>query len=175
MLFSSLTPIALLVALATSALGATTAKQTVNDMTALHESVIKARESLEGWNGGLMGAIPVASKIQGVQSAAANARRSIDDADGFDGEDSEAVMAAYQKLQPEIVGALNAAEKQAPAFKDAGVGFVARAMVNDLKTEKDKFETAMQQKLPAENYRKASPSVAEVDAAFDNARKALAA
>ncbi|RHZ58901.1 hypothetical protein CDV55_104367 [Aspergillus turcosus] len=73
MLLSSLTPIALIVALATNA------KQTVDDMTALHNSLVQARASLEGWNGGLMGAIPVASKIQGVQSAAANARRSIDD------------------------------------------------------------------------------------------------
>jgi hypothetical protein len=37
-----------------------------------------------------MGTIPVASRIQSVQSAAANARRSIDESDAFDGKDADA-------------------------------------------------------------------------------------
>ncbi|KAH2585181.1 hypothetical protein KXW93_008978, partial [Aspergillus fumigatus] len=63
----------------------------------------------------------------------------------------------------------------APAFKDAGVAFVARAMMDDLKSEKEKFETTMQEKVPAERYRSAEPKVAEVNAAFDSAHKALSA
>jgi hypothetical protein len=55
------------------------------------------------------------------------------------------------------------------------VGFVARAMIEDLSAEKDKFKTAMQGKVPAESYRSVEPGMAEVDAAFDKTRKALAA
>jgi hypothetical protein len=48
-------------------------------------------------------------------------------------------------------------------------------MFNDLKTEKDKFQTSVQQKVPAESYQMAAPSVAELDTAFDKTNKALAA
>ncbi|GFF30078.1 hypothetical protein IFM51744_01022 [Aspergillus udagawae] len=175
MLFSRVTPVALLFALATSALGAVNTKQTVDGLNDLQKRVIETRKSIEGWNGGLMGAIPVASKIQTLQNTAANTRRTIDQSDAFENDDQDAVMAAYQQLHPELVGALNAAEQKAPAFKDAGVGFVARAMIEDLSAEKDKFKTAMQGKVPAESYRSVEPGMAEVDAAFDKTRKALAA
>ncbi|GFF38221.1 hypothetical protein IFM51744_03721 [Aspergillus udagawae] len=175
MLFSNLNRVALIIALATSALGSVNSEQAVSDINALQESVVKARESLEGWNGGLMGAIPIASRIQSVQSAAANARRSIDESNTFDGKDADAVVAAYDQLHPEILSTLNIAEQKAPGFKDAGVGFVARAMFNDLKTEKDKFQTSMQQKVPAESYQMAAPSIAELDTAFEKTNKALTA
>ncbi|GIJ92117.1 hypothetical protein Asppvi_011093 [Aspergillus pseudoviridinutans] len=175
MLFSRVAPVALICALATSALGAVNTKETVEGLNALQKSAMEARKGIEGWNGGYIGLIPVASKIQGLQNSAANTRRSIDESDAFANEDADAVDAAYWQLQPEIVGALNAAEQKAPAFKDAGVAFLARSMIDDLKTEKDKFETSMQGKVPAEKYRNAGPSVAEVNTAFENARKALAA
>lgn len=192
MLFSRVTPVALLVALATSALGEVNTKQAIEGMNTLQKRVSEARESIEGWDGGLLGVIPIASKMQGVKSSTADTRRTIEQSDAFGDEDQDEVLAAYQQLQPEIVGALNAAEQkvchsppylmarsadptQAPAFKDAGVAFVARAMMDDLKSEKEKFETTMQEKVPAERYRSAEPKVAEVNAAFDSAHKALSA
>ncbi|EAW16389.1 mannoprotein [Aspergillus fischeri NRRL 181] len=175
MLFSRVTPVALLIALATSSLGAVNTKQAIEGMNSLQNSLAEARKSIEGWNGGLLGAIPVASKLQGVKSSAADTRKTIEQSDAFGDDDQEDVLAAYQQLQPEIVGALNAAEEKAPAFKDAGVAFVARAMMDDLKSEKEKFETTMQGKVPAEMYRSAEPKVAEVNAAFDSAHKALSA
>ncbi|GAQ02993.1 hypothetical protein ALT_0314 [Aspergillus lentulus] len=175
MLFSRVTPVALFVALATSALGAVNTKQAIEGMNALQKNVAEARKTIEGWNGGLLGVIPVASKIQGVKSSAADTRRTIEQSDAFGDEDQDEVLAAYSQLQPEIMGALNAAEQKAPAFKDAGVAFVARAMMEDLKGEKEKFETAIQGKVPAERYRDAEPKVAEVNAAFDSTHKALAA
>jgi hypothetical protein len=48
-------------------------------------------------------------------------------------------------------------------------------MFNDLKTEKDKFQTSMQQKVPAESYQMAAPSIAELDTAFEKTNKALTA
>lgn len=187
-----MTPVALLVALATSALGEVNTKQAIEGMNTLQKRVSKARESIEGWDGGLLGVIPIASKMQGVKSSTADTRRTIEQSDAFGDEDQDEVLAAYQQLQPEIVGALNTAEQkvchsppylmarsadptQAPAFKDAGVAFVARAMMDDLKSEKEKFETTMQEKVPAERYRSAEPKVAEVNAAFDSAHKALSA
>lgn len=192
MLFSRVTPVALLVALATSALGEVNTKQAIESMNTLQKRVSKARESIEGWDGGLLGVIPIASKMQGVKSSTADTRRTIEQSDAFGDEDQDEVLAAYQQLQPEIVGALYAAEQkvchsppylmarsadptQAPAFKDAGVAFVARAMMDDLKSEKEKFKTTMQEKVPAERYRSTEPKVAEVNAAFDSAHKALSA
>lgn len=192
MLFSRVTPVALLVALATSALGEVNTKQAIEGMNTLQKRVSKARESIEGWDGGLLGVIPIASKMQGVKSSTADTRRTIEQSDAFGDEDQDEVLAAYQQLQPEIVGALYAAEQkvchsppylmarsadptQAPAFKDAGVAFVARAMMDDLKSEKEKFKTTMQEKVPAERYRSTEPKVAEVNAAFDSAHKALSA
>jgi hypothetical protein len=112
MLFSRVTPVYLLFALATSALGAVNTKQTVDGLNDLQKRVIETRKSIEGWNGGLMGAIPVASKIQTLQNTAANTRRTIDQSDAFENDDQDAVMAAYQQLHPELVGALNAAEQK---------------------------------------------------------------
>ncbi|KAH3431055.1 hypothetical protein KXV60_002801 [Aspergillus fumigatus] len=175
MLFSRVTPVALLVALATSALGEVNTKQAIEGMNTLQKRVSKARESIEGWDGGLLGVIPIASKMQGVKSSTADTRRTIEQSDAFGDEDQDEVLAAYQQLQPEIVGALNAAEQKAPAFKDAGVAFVARAMMDDLKSEKEKCKTTMQEKVPAERYRSTEPKVAEVNAAFDSAHKALSA
>lgn len=187
-----MTPVALLVALATSALGEVNTKQAIKGMNTLQKRVSEARKSIEGWDGGLLGVIPIASKMQGVKSSTADTRRTIEQSDAFGDEDQDEVLAAYQQLQPEIVGALNAAEQkvchsppylmarsadptQAPAFKDAGVAFVARAMMDDLKSEKEKFKTTMQEKVPAERYRSTEPKVAEVNAAFDSAHKALSA
>lgn len=62
---------------------------------------------------------------------------------------------------------------QAPAFKVARVAFMARAMMDDLKSKKEKFKTTIQGKVPAERYRSAESKVAEVNAAFDSAHKAL--
>ncbi|KAF4231533.1 hypothetical protein CNMCM8980_005229 [Aspergillus fumigatiaffinis] len=161
-------------------IGSTTQKgiwrnQPASARNALQKSVIEARKSIESWNGGLIGVIPVASKIQSVQNSAANTRRSIDRSDAFDSDDSDVALVAYQQLQPEIVGTLNAAEQKAPVFKDVGVGLLARAMIDYLKTERDRFESTMKGKVPAERYRSAEPKVAEVNVAFNNARNALAA
>ncbi|GIC87254.1 uncharacterized protein Aud_003637 [Aspergillus udagawae] len=96
-----------------------------------------------------MGAIPVASRIQSVQSAAANARREHRriQPDASDGKDGDVVVAAYDQLHPETLSALNVAEQE-------------------------HFGAA---KVPAESYRMAAPSVAELDAAFDKTNMALAA
>jgi hypothetical protein len=112
MLFSRVTPVALLVALATSALGAVNTKQAIEGMNALQNRVAEARKSLEGWNGGLLGVIPVASKMQGVKSSAVDTRKTIEQSDAFADEDQDEVLAAYAQLQPEIMGALNAAEQK---------------------------------------------------------------
>lgn len=112
MLFSRVTPVALFVALATSALGAVNTKQAIEGMNALQKNVAEARKTIEGWNGGLLGVIPVASKIQGVKSSAADTRRTIEQSDAFGDEDQDEVLAAYSQLQPEIMGALNAAEQK---------------------------------------------------------------
>jgi hypothetical protein len=112
MLFSRVTPVALLVALATSALGAVNTKQAIEGMNTIQNRVAEARKSIEGWNGGLLGVIPVASKMQGVKSSAVDTRKTIEQSDAFADEDQDEVLAAYAQLQPEIMGALNAAEQK---------------------------------------------------------------
>ncbi|GFF41303.1 hypothetical protein IFM51744_04759 [Aspergillus udagawae] len=99
-----------------------------------------------------MGAIPVASRIQSVQSAAANARREHRriQPDASDGKDGDVVVAAYDQLHPETLSALNVAEQERAGLQ--GRGYFGAA------------------KVPAESYRMAAPSVAELDAAFDKTK-----
>ncbi|KAH1413914.1 hypothetical protein KXX32_002231, partial [Aspergillus fumigatus] len=150
MLFSRVAPVALLVALATSSLGAVSAKQAIKSINALQNTVSEARRSIKGWNSSLLGVIPVASKLQEVKTSATNTRRTIEQSNAFGEDNQEDVLAAYQQLHPEIIGALNAAEEKAPAFKVARVAFMARAMMDDLKSKKEKFKTTIQGKVPAE-------------------------
>ncbi|KAJ5312524.1 hypothetical protein PENANT_c007G01283 [Penicillium antarcticum] len=175
MLFSSITNIGFIVALAaSSALGAVNTRQTVDDLSKVHISINKAKDAMDRWNGGLMGAIPVAHSIYNAQKTAEGARANLGNTDPFEGDDKHQVMRAYKGLQPDFISAIRAAEEKAPAFKKAGVAYVARGMLGSLRMEKDDFETAMKRTMTEEHYREVVPFVNEVDAAFVDADKAFA-
>jgi hypothetical protein len=97
---------------ASSALGATNAKHTVDYLNKVRASIIKANDAMEGWNGGLMGAIPVAHSVYSAQKSAEGARNNLGDTDPFKRDDKHQVMHAYKRLQPDFINALRTAEKK---------------------------------------------------------------
>lgn len=113
MLFSSVTNIGFIIALAaSSALAAVNTQQTVDDLNKVHVSINKARNAMDNWNGGLMGAIPVAHSVYNAQKTAEGARMNLGNTDPFEGDDKHQVMHAYKNLQPDIISALRAAEEK---------------------------------------------------------------
>ncbi|KAJ5142666.1 uncharacterized protein N7515_001453 [Penicillium bovifimosum] len=147
--------------------------KTVDEINEVTENVIAARKALEDWSGGILSSVPVVHRVYKAHTSAENARRGIEGSDPFDGDDGPAVLDAYHRLQPELVSAMKVTEKRAPDFKKAGVGYVARGLIGNLRTERDDFEAAMRTKMSPDHHDMVQRSIDEVNAAFDATAKAL--
>ncbi|KIA75440.1 hypothetical protein HK57_00084 [Aspergillus ustus] len=156
---------AIVTALAVSAgVSAQSVDDALNQFLALADQIDRVQKSIEGYNGGVVLALPVANAIYRAHIAATTARTSLTQLDTFTPADSERALNAYNQIHPRLLSAMTAGRNKAQVFKDAGVGYVAQGMISNLYNEKSKFESAIRTKVDPEYFQEDMATA--VDQAF---------
>ncbi|KAF7586630.1 hypothetical protein BBP40_008552 [Aspergillus hancockii] len=149
-------------------------QSTVADINAVTESARLLGKAVDDYRGGAIEAIEIGNRVNSAQEATNKARKNLDaDDKPFTADETPQAMAAYDNMIPVVVSTLHKVSNKAPEFKKAGVGRIARGMVDHLFDEKNRFEEAYVRKISAEDHRYIMPSADEVDAAFQDANVAL--
>ncbi|KAF5862096.1 hypothetical protein ETB97_012161 [Aspergillus alliaceus] len=160
---------------ATLVLGASNVANTKASLQTLKDQVHAAKSSLENYNGGFVGTLPVARSLYAAHSSSEIVRKEAEKSDPFTSPEGEELVDTYNEMYPVLLDTMRVAQEKAPQFKEAGVGYVARGMLGNLKREKDDFETVMKGKLSDEHFARVAPSVDEINNAFDATLKAYSA
>ncbi|KAI2898922.1 hypothetical protein CBS76997_756 [Aspergillus niger] len=155
-------------------LGASDINQAVSDMNALTTAIQNARQSLDNYQGGTVSSLKVKTSVQAAKSAAQKARQNLAQQDEpFNDDEAEQYYQAYQAMCPELVDTVKVAQDKAPLFKNAGLASPARATIDSLRDEQDKFGEEAQKHVPADVYARAVPCSDQIRQAFDDNDNAL--
>ncbi|CEL10224.1 hypothetical protein ASPCAL13348 [Aspergillus calidoustus] len=154
--------------LATLALTTSVTAQSVDDaltqFRALADQIDSVQRSIDGYNGGVVLALPVANAIYRAHTTATGARTQLSRLAPLSREDSQRALEAYNEIHPRLLRAMTAGRNKAQVFRNAGVGYVAQGMISNLYNEKNRFESEIRAKVDPEIFQ--GHLAAAVDQAF---------
>ncbi|KAL2844527.1 hypothetical protein BJY01DRAFT_188659 [Aspergillus pseudoustus] len=94
------------------AVGAGVSAQSVDDalnqFLALADQINSVQRSIEGYNGGVVLALPVANAIYRAHTAATTARTQLAQLDNLTSTDSKRALDAYNQIHPRLLSAMTA-------------------------------------------------------------------